>query len=138
MVHFQEGSYIHGNCRLLLSSKKDLQLVPACAHRKKGSSSLFRPAHTTARILFSLRTCAHNSKVRTCTHIQQGPRHCAHSYRPSTKPQNYSTQLFSFLLDHKLIFLLLSLPFLSHPVNIFIECLLGHLYLQKPLTYAVG
>ena len=77
MVHFQQGSYIHGNCRLLLSSRMGLQSVLACAH---------------------------NNKVRTYAHSQQGPRHYAHSCSPSTNPQNYSTKIFSFLLDHKLIF----------------------------------
>ena len=48
----------------------------------------FQPAHTATRLFFSLQTCAHSSKVRTCAHSQQGPRHYAHSCRPSTKPQN--------------------------------------------------
>ena len=79
----------------------------------------FQPAHIAARLFFSLQTCTHSSKVRTCAHSQQGPRHYAHSYRPSTNPQNYSTKIFSFLSDHKLTSFqsfLLCLSYPSYPI----------------------
>ena len=99
------------------------------------SYNQFQPVHTAARLFFSLQTCTHSSKVRTCAPSQQGPRQYAHSCRPSTKPQNYSTYIFSFLLDHKLILSFCLLLLLLPLTYIYIVLFRSPLFTKTPYIY---
>ena len=93
----------------------------------------FQHVHTAARLFFSLQTCAHSSKVRTYAHSQQGPRHCTHSCRPSTKPQNLF--LCFYISYYYLSFSIYISPFYPSLTYIYRVPLRSPLFTKTPYIY---